>query len=158
MNLDDEKIVELYYGRSETAISETEARFGGYLLSIAKGITGSQEDAEECVNDTYLRAWNSMPINRPQVLPTFLGKIVRNISIDRFRRKNRRTKTPFPPFLTALRGNCTILARKNRRAATRKTLWHFPQRKPRIFVAKDASMVYNMRIYKPKTREDDNHG
>lgn len=88
MNLDDEKIVELYYGRSETAISETEARFGGYLLSIAKGITGSHEDAEECVNDTYLRAWNSIPPARPAHFGAFLARIVRNIALDRISRRD----------------------------------------------------------------------
>ena len=88
MKLDDEKIVELYYSRSESAISETEARYGGYLFSIAKGITGSQEDAEECVNDTYLRAWNSIPPARPTHLGAFLARIVRNIALDRISRRD----------------------------------------------------------------------
>lgn len=84
----DEQIVELYWQRSESALSETAAKYGDYCRYIAYNILYSREDAEECVNDTYLDAWNSMPPHRPSILSTFLGKITRRISLDRWRRKH----------------------------------------------------------------------
>ena len=84
----DERIVELYWQRSEFAVSETAAKYGNYCNYIAYNILYNREDAEECVNDTYLDAWNSMPPHRPSILSTFLGKITRRISLDRWRRKH----------------------------------------------------------------------
>lgn len=89
--LEDGQIVSLYWDRSERAISETDTKYGTYLNSIAWGILADREDARECVNDTYLDAWNAMPPHRPSILSTFLGKITRRISIDRWR-KNRAKK------------------------------------------------------------------
>ena len=83
--MDDRKIVELYWERSEQAIHETQNKYGHYCFSIANNILPFREDAEESVNDTYLAAWNAMPPNRPNILSTFLGKLVRRISIDRWR-------------------------------------------------------------------------
>ena len=83
--MDDEKIVQLYWNRDEQAIPATAQKYGNYCTSIAKNILGNLEDAEECVNDTYLNAWNSMPPHRPGVLSTFLGKIVRNLSFNRYK-------------------------------------------------------------------------
>ena len=85
--MDDREIVELYWARSEQAISETQSKYGSYCYSIAYNILNSNEDAEESVNDTYNDAWNSIPPHRPSVLSTFLGKITRRISIDRWRRR-----------------------------------------------------------------------
>lgn len=84
----DERIVELYWQRSEFAVSATADKYGDYCSYIAYNILYSREDAEECVNDTYLDAWNSMPPHRPVILSTFLGKITRRISLDRWRRKH----------------------------------------------------------------------
>lgn len=84
----DERIVELYWQRSEFAVSETAAKYGNYCNYIAYNILYNREDAEECVNDTYLDAWNSMPPHRPSILSTFLGKITRRISLDCWRRKH----------------------------------------------------------------------
>ncbi|MGN0976015.1 MAG: RNA polymerase sigma factor [Gemmiger sp.] len=81
--LEDSEIVALYWQRSETAIGETSRKYGGYCTSIAKGVLHDAQDAEECVNDTWLRAWNAMPPQRPGKLAAFLGKITRNLSIDR---------------------------------------------------------------------------
>jgi RNA polymerase sigma-70 factor (ECF subfamily) len=64
----------------------TSEKYGSYCLSIAKNILDNQEDAEECVNDTYLHAWNSIPPNRPKILSTYLGKIVRNLSFNVYKR------------------------------------------------------------------------
>lgn len=83
--MEDREIVNLYWERNANAIQETAAKYGGYCKSIAMNILGSHEDAEECVNDTYLNTWNSIPSNRPNMLSTYLGKITRNLSFDRFR-------------------------------------------------------------------------
>lgn len=82
--LDDSRIVQMYWDRDEGAIPATSEKYGSYCISIARNILGSYEDAEECVNDTYLRAWNSMPPHKPSILSAFLGKITRNLSFDRF--------------------------------------------------------------------------
>ena len=87
--MDDELIVRLYWDRSESAISETDRKYGAYCNSIAYGILQNKEDAEESVSDTYMDAWNSMPPHHPSILATFLGKITRRISIDRWRSKTR---------------------------------------------------------------------
>ena len=83
--MDDAKIIQLYWDRDELAIPVTANKYGNYCTSIAKNILGNNEDAEECVNDTYMNAWNSMPPHRPSILSTFLGKIVRNLSIKRYK-------------------------------------------------------------------------
>jgi RNA polymerase sigma-70 factor (ECF subfamily) len=82
----DVTIVQLYWDRDEQAISATADKYGSYCTSIAKNILGNNEDAEECVSDTYLSAWNSMPPHRPSVLSAFLGKITRNLSFNRYKR------------------------------------------------------------------------
>lgn len=87
--MDDEKIVDLYWSRSESAISETAAKYGNYCYSIAYNILTNNEAAEESVSDTYMAAWEAMPPRRPSILATFLGKITRNLSIDRWRSRNR---------------------------------------------------------------------
>lgn len=87
--MEDEKIVSLYWERSEDAIRETEIKYDRYLTKIANNILDSLEDSREQVNDTYLAAWNSMPTHRPSVLSTYLGKITRRLSIDCFRTRNR---------------------------------------------------------------------
>jgi RNA polymerase sigma-70 factor (ECF subfamily) len=83
--MDDRTIVQLYWDRDEQAIPATADKYGSYCTAIAKNILGNREDAEECVNDTYLNAWNAMPPHRPSVLSTFLGKITRNLSFNRYR-------------------------------------------------------------------------
>ena len=82
--MEDNKIIELYFARSEEAIKQTELKYGNYCFLIARNILSSREDAEECVNDTYLNAWNSIPPNRPDPLKTFLGRITRNLAINRY--------------------------------------------------------------------------
>ena len=85
--MEDVRIVELFWERSETAIEETQRKYGRYCYHIAYNILFSNEDSEECVNDTYLRAWNAMPPHRPERLSAFLGKIVRNLALDRYDKK-----------------------------------------------------------------------
>lgn len=85
--MEDSKIVDLFWERCETAIEETQKKYRRYCYSIAFDILGSNEDAEECVNDTYIRAWESIPPNRPERLSVFLGKTVRHLAFDRYRKK-----------------------------------------------------------------------
>lgn len=87
--MEDCKIVDLYWTRSECAIAETARKYGNYCYAIAYNILSNAEDADESVNDTYLGAWNSMPPHRPSILRTFLGKITRRISLKKWRDKNR---------------------------------------------------------------------
>ena len=84
--MEDHRIIDLYWQRNEDAISETASKYGKYLQSISYQILTNTQDAEECVNDTYARAWNTMPPHRPSILSTFLGKITRQISIDLWRK------------------------------------------------------------------------
>lgn len=81
--MDDLQIVELYWQRSETAITESEKKYGRYCHSIACNILRDEGDSEECVNDTYLKAWGAMPPHRPCRLGVFLGKITRNLALNR---------------------------------------------------------------------------
>lgn len=83
--MDDSKIVQLYFDRNEQAIPATADKYGNYCTSIAKNILGNHQDAEECVNDTYLNTWNAIPPHRPKMLSTFLGKIVRNLAFNRYK-------------------------------------------------------------------------
>lgn len=90
--MDDAQIVGLYWQRDESAITETAAKYGSYCYAIAHRILGNDGDAEESVNDTYLDAWNSIPPHRPSILSTFLGKITRRISIDKWRQHNAKKR------------------------------------------------------------------
>lgn len=82
--MEDEKIIRLYFEREEQAITETGKKYGSYCRSIAFNVLHSHEDAEECVSDTYLRAWNAIPPAKPSCLRAFLGRITRNLSITRW--------------------------------------------------------------------------
>ena len=82
--MDDSKIIELYMDRSEQAISETSKKYGRYCHYIAYNILHNDEDSEECVNDPYLRTWNAIPPKRPNRLQTFLGRITRNLSLNKW--------------------------------------------------------------------------
>lgn len=84
--MEDEQIVSLYWARDQRAVEETAAKYGGFLYSLAWNLLRVQCDAEECVNDVYLRAWNAMPPERPGYLRAWLGRIVRNLSLDRWKR------------------------------------------------------------------------
>lgn len=87
--MEDETIVSLYWARDERAIRETEVKYDRYLTKIAYNILNNTEDSRESVNDTYLAAWDSMPPHRPSVLPAYLAKLTRRISIDCFRGRTR---------------------------------------------------------------------
>ena len=89
--MEDSRIVELYWQRSESAITETQRKYGGFCHAIALNILSDRQDAEECVSDTWLRSWNAMPPQRPRLLRPWLGKVVRNLAINRWE-KNRTQK------------------------------------------------------------------
>ena len=82
--MDDKTIVALYWERSEAAIEQSEQKYGKYCYRIADNILHNHEDNQECVNDTWVRAWNAMPPERPTLLQAFLGKITRNLALDRY--------------------------------------------------------------------------
>ena len=84
-NKTDYDIVKLYLTRSEKAISETDKKYGTYCLTVAQNILRNKADSEECVNDTYLKTWNSIPPHKPQRLSAYLGKITRNLAINRYK-------------------------------------------------------------------------
>ncbi len=86
--MQDSQIVDLYWARSENAITVTNDKYGSYCRKIAMNITASSEDTEECVNDTYLSAWNSMPEERPHMLAPFLAAITRNHAITLYRKSH----------------------------------------------------------------------
>ena len=86
--MEDAAIVDLYWQRSDRAISETDKKYGRYCRAIARNICGAREDAEECVNDAWLHAWNRMPSERPSALGAFLGRITRNLALDRVKAEN----------------------------------------------------------------------
>ena len=81
----DAQIIELYWNRDENAISASMERYGAYCFSIANGILDNAQDSEECVNDTWLRAWSAIPPTRPAVLKVFFAKITRHLSFDRYK-------------------------------------------------------------------------
>ncbi len=86
--MEDGQIIELYWQRDADAIAETAAKYGAYCFKVADGILHCAEDSEECVADTWLRAWNAIPPQRPGALRMFLAKITRGLAFDRFRAGN----------------------------------------------------------------------
>ena len=90
--MNDEAIISLYWERNETAIEQTDKKYRNYLRKIAWNVLSDWEDCDESVSDTYLKAWNTMPPNRPVILSNYLGKITRQLSIDRYRKKHRQKR------------------------------------------------------------------
>lgn len=82
--MEDREILELYWARDQRAIAESEGKYGGFCRTVAYGILRCREDAEECVSDTWLRTWNTIPPQRPGSLRAYCGKIVRNLALDRW--------------------------------------------------------------------------
>lgn len=85
LSMNDKDIIQLYLNRDQRALSATAKKYGKYCTSIAKNILGNNEDAEECVNDTYLSTWNSIPPTIPTILSAFLGKITRNLAFNKYK-------------------------------------------------------------------------
>lgn len=91
--MEDTKIIDLFWERDESAIRETEITYGRYCRTIAFNILGDEEDVQECLNDTWLGAWNSIPPARPACLSAFLAKITRNLAISKYRAKYAKKRT-----------------------------------------------------------------
>ena len=83
--MDDTQIIDLYWDRDQGAITATAGKYGSFLHALSWNILRSHHDAEECVNDTYFRAWNAIPPERPSALRAWLGRITRNLSLDRWK-------------------------------------------------------------------------
>lgn len=90
--MNDAEIMELYIRRDESAIQETDAKYGSFCHAIASNIVSVPEDAEECVSDTYLKAWNSIPPQKPNCFKVWLGRVVRNIALDLWRKNHRQKR------------------------------------------------------------------
>lgn len=96
--LSDEQIIDLYFAREERAIAETDKKYCEYLHAVAYNILYNEQDADECVQDTYLKTWNSIPPQRPSALRAFLAKITRNLSLDRYEQYNRQKRVPLEEY------------------------------------------------------------
>lgn len=90
--MEDNEIIELYFNRNETAVAETNKKYGNYCNYIAYNILQNKEDSKECVNDAYLQVWNSIPPKRPNVLKLFLAKITRNLAINKYKEMNAKKR------------------------------------------------------------------
>lgn len=90
--MDDSKIIDLFFERSEKAIAELSNKYGSICMKVSMNVLNSRPDAEECVNDAYLGVWNAIPPHKPNPLLSFVCKIVRNISIDRYKRNGRQKR------------------------------------------------------------------
>ena len=140
--MEDNKIIELYWERSETAITETQNKYGRYCHYIAYNILYSNEDSEECVNDTYLRAWDSMPPHRPERLSAFLGKITRNLALDRYDRSRAQKRSSnvevalseLEECIPDVRGGLSVADEIVLRDATNGFLASLPVRTRKVFV------------------------
>ena len=100
--MEDKDIVALYWARSEEAIRATAAKYGAYCRAIIRRLLGDGRDGEECLNDTWLGAWNAMPPQRPVRLPPFLGRIARNTALDRYDYNTAQCRGALPAVLEAL--------------------------------------------------------
>lgn len=90
--MEDSRIIDLYFRRDETAISKTAAKYGSYCHKLARNILTLEEDAEECVNDTWLRAWNTIPPEYPDKLGAWLGRVTRNLALNLWNRNHRQKR------------------------------------------------------------------
>lgn len=90
--MEDSRIVELYWQKNADAIKETDSKYGAYCFAIANNILHNNEDSEECVNDTWLNAWNAMPPQNPMRLQMFLAKITRNLSFNHFNARSAKKR------------------------------------------------------------------
>ena len=143
--MEDERIVALYWERSEQAIAETEKKYDHYLEKIAYNILNNLEDSRESVNDTYLAAWNTMPPKRPNALSAFLGKITRYISLDRWKRRSAskrgggQTTLALDELEECVSGGENPeerLARKELLALVNRFLGDLPETERRVFVCR----------------------
>ena len=92
MMMEDEKILDLFFERNEQGIQEAQSKYGHYLTTVSFNILKNHEDTEECLNDTWIRAWNAIPPERPRLLKAYLTKIIRNLSLNRIKEQNAKKR------------------------------------------------------------------
>ncbi len=143
--ISDQAIVDLYWARDERAIRETDLKYGTYLFSIAYNIVHDRLDCEECLNDTYMGAWNAMPPTRPRVLQAFLLTIMRRIAINRYRRNLRKSAVPseltvsfseLEPFIADNERTDAAFEAKQLGAIISNFVRSLPKRKQYIFMSR----------------------
>ncbi|MDO5337573.1 MAG: sigma-70 family RNA polymerase sigma factor [Eubacteriales bacterium] len=140
--MEDKDIVNLYWARDERAITESDLKYGKYCRSIARNILKNEQDTEECINDTFLSAWNSMPKNRPEHLLPYLGRITRNLALDKYDyKKAKKRNNEFDILLSELeecladtKGIEEHLEMKELSGAINTFLKELPQEKRILFV------------------------
>ena len=137
--MEDEKIITLFFDRDERAIFETREKYGPYCTAIAYNILSSFEDTEECVSDTYLRAWNSIPPNHPRSLKGYVGRIAHNLALSMFRKQNAKKRGVIQEVLDELQ--IPDLSDPAETAELKETarlisdfLWTLPEERRRVFV------------------------
>ena len=132
--MDDKQIIALYFARSEVAIGESEKKYGAYCRTIAGNILPIRADAEECVSDTWLRAWGAIPPNRPERLGAFLGRITRNLALDRLRSNKGAVREELSECLTLGDPTAGMVDRVVLTAALDRFLAGLPQKKRKLFL------------------------
>lgn len=103
--MEDERIIQLYIAGDESALRETEAKYGNELKRLSLRITGSRDDSAECLNDTLMQAWKTVGVIKPNNLRAYLAKVIRNISIDCLKRKKTQKRNAMSVALEEL-GDC----------------------------------------------------
>ena len=155
--MEDREIISLYFDRNEAAISETDKKYGSYCRSIAVNILKSDEDSEECVSDTWLMAWNTIPPKKPTYLKSYLAKITRNFSINRYRsshtekRGGNSTEAVFEELKECIASPADIheqLEAKNLAESINRFLDSLPKRTRKLFVRRYFFMETNRDIAK----------
>ncbi len=137
--MQDRDIIELYFARDERAIAQSSDKYGSYCFGIAHNILHNRQDAEECVNDTWARAWNAIPPACPKLLGQFLGGITRHISLDRYRRNQKRYETTvaLEELQEVLASDVDVTTEVEQCAmieAIGRFLWALPERESNIFI------------------------
>ena len=139
--MEDSKIIDLYWARKEQALAETDTKYGSYCRTIARNILRNFEDTEECVSDTWLHAWNSMPPQRPGILSAFLGRITRNLSFDRCKYQQAAKRGGgAPPLALDELGECIPSAQRVEYALEQKELAAAIDRFLRTLPEKDCNL------------------
>lgn len=141
--MDDRQIIELYNQRDENAIKETSDKYGNYCFSIANNILDCKQDSEECINDTWLHTWNSIPPQKPNCLKAFLAKITRNLSLNRYKEKTRDKRgsgevvlalDEMDEFLAGTSDVVSEYEQKEFLAMLNRFLYSLPERERSIFI------------------------
>ena len=140
-SISDEAIIALYWSRDERAIEETDLKYKNYLYSVAYNIVHGRPDCEECLNDTYLAAWNAMPPSKPNVLKAFLTTVIRRIAINRFHSNMRHAEmtvalSELEAFLTDGEGVDSRLDAKELGRVISDFVRRLPQRRRFIFMSR----------------------